>query len=375
MNRRSFWTCAIFYFFIAFEFFYMAGPFAIYVYSIYGPGLSFVNESTLLAWLCSMFLPHIVIETSSFLVNLHNVVGIVLMVIGLSAFCISAGQVYYHKISQKGIVTRGIYNFIRHTQYSSLIICSFGLLLLWPRYIVLLSFIAMFFAYYFLAKVEEDECEDKYGESYREYRKRTCMFLPFHISFLDKLPSLPKSGLKRYLAIILFYVVTSAAAIGWATGLESWSLNSLYGLYFKDAAYISVIKVEENTLKQIVNIASANAEVQMRLATDSIEPGAKFINYVLPVELYVSEIPMKKDEGVEGHHFLPKNYSGSLFKIIFTKAETRTKQKVEGKAILLNTLKQVPVLEVRIDLIQNRIMEILNPSTEMNYENIPMPVY
>ncbi len=129
-TKRTFWAVAIFYMLIAFEFFYMASPFAIYFYSIYGPGLNFVNDNPALAWLSTVFLPHIVVETSSVLVNFHNVIGAALATVGSLAFCVGAGQVYYYKLARKGAVTGGIYNHIRHPQYVSLVICSFGLLLL-----------------------------------------------------------------------------------------------------------------------------------------------------------------------------------------------------------------------------------------------------
>ena len=53
-----------FYFLIALEFVYMAGPFAVYFYSIYSPVLNFFNRSPALAWLISFFLPHSARETS-----------------------------------------------------------------------------------------------------------------------------------------------------------------------------------------------------------------------------------------------------------------------------------------------------------------------
>jgi protein-S-isoprenylcysteine O-methyltransferase Ste14 len=353
----------------------MASPFAIYFYSVYGPGLNFINNNPALAWLTSMFLPHIVVETSSVLLNLHNVIGAILAVVGFLTFCIGVGQVYYYKIAHKGAVTGGIYNFIRHPQYVSLTICSFGLLLLWPRYIVLLSFIAILFAYYFLAKVEESECEEKFGEAYMEYTNKTSMFLPFRVPLLDKLPSLPKSGLRKYLAIMMLYVVTSVAAVGLANGLKSWSLKSLYALYSKDAVYISVVKVGKDTLEHIVKTTLANPEVQTRLESGSGGANTKFINYVLPVELYVSEIPMNPVEGDGGHHFLPTDYNMNFCKIIFTRAEVRTNHEVEEKDILLNTIKRVPIIEVWVDLSQNQVIEIKDPPASVKYENIPVPLY
>ena len=352
----------------------MASPFAIYFYSVYGPGLNFINNNPALAWLSSMFLPHIA-ETSSVLLNLHTVVGAILAMIGFLAFCIGAGHVYYYKIARKGAVTGGIYNFIRHPQYASLAICSFGLLLMWPRYIVLLSFTAILFAYYFLAKIEEIECEETFGEAYIAYKKNTGMFLPFRVPLIDQLPSLPKSGLKRYSVIITLYLVTSLAVIGLANRLNNWSLNSLYALYTKDIVYISVTKVERNTLERIVKIALKNPEVQARMEGSSGGASRKFINYILPVGLYVSEIPMNPIEGGHYEHYLPRDYDKNLYKIIFTRAELRNNNEMGGKDILLNTIKRAPVLEVQIDLPKNQVTEIKNPPTIVMYENVPVPLY
>jgi protein-S-isoprenylcysteine O-methyltransferase Ste14 len=225
--RRTFWVAAAFYALIAFEFFYMASPFALYFYSVYAPGLNLPNNNPMLAWLSSFFLPHIVIETASPLMNLHNIIGGVLAAVGLMACCVGASQVYYHKLARKGAVTGGIYNFIRHPQYAALIISGFGMLLLWPRYMVLIMFTAMLFVYYFLARAEERECEEKFGQSYIDYRNKTNMFLPFRVPLVDKLPGLPASGLARVAAILGLYVITAAAAIGLANGIKSWTLDSL----------------------------------------------------------------------------------------------------------------------------------------------------
>lgn len=367
--KRTFWAAAIFYMLIAFEFFYMASPFAIYFYSVYRPGLEFLNSNPTLAWLSSTFLPHIVVETNSLLVNSHNVVGAVLAIFGFLAFCIGAGQVYYYKLTRKGAVTGGIYNIIRHPQYASLVICSFGLLLLWPRFIVLFSFVTMLFAYYFLAKVEENECEQKFGQSYIDYKNSTNMFLPFRIPFVDKLPGLPKAGLKRYAAMLTMYVMTLLAAIGVANGLQELSFDSMYALYTKDAAYLSVAKVEDEKLERIVNIAMTNPEVQARL-----ENGAKYINYVLPAEWHVSEIPMNPVEGGRGH-YMPSEYDNNSYKIVFTKAALRTGEHVEGAQIPLNTVKRVPIVEVWVDVAHNQVTDIKNPPENITYEGIPVPVY
>lgn len=352
----------------------MASPFAIYFYSAYGPGLNIVNDYTSLAWLSTVFLPHIVVDTSSVLVNLRNAIGASLAVIGLLAFCVGASQVYYYKLARKGAVTGGIYNYIRHPQYLSLMISSFGLLLLWPRYLVLLSSIVMLFAYYFLAKVEENECEEKFGQTYIKYKNKTNMFLPFRVPLMDRLPSLPRSGLKKYLAILSLYVVTSVIAIVLANGIRNWSLDNLYAFYSKNAAYISVVEMDEDMLKKTVNIALATPEILAQLEAEQKGAGTKFINYVVPTEWYIPEIPMNPIEGTGDHHS-PTNYDKNLYKIIFTKAKLRSDQEVEGRELLLNTAQTESVVEVWIDLSKKSLISIKNPPTTIMYENIPVPLF
>ncbi|UCG66093.1 MAG: isoprenylcysteine carboxylmethyltransferase family protein [Deltaproteobacteria bacterium] len=373
--KRAAWTVAVFYILIAFEFFYMASPFAIYFYSVCRPGLNFLNQVPGAAWLTSFFLPHIVAETSSTLVNLHNVVGAVLAILGFVTFCVGAGQVYYYRLTRKGAVTGGIYNIIRHPQYASFALCSFGLLLLWPRYIVLVMFMTMLFAYYFLAKVEERECEEKFGQSYIDYKNRTNMFLPFRIPLTEKLPNLPQSRLKKALSIAALYVLTVLVSLGLARGIQSLALDSLYALYSKDSAYISVSKIKPETMEKLVAIALANEDVQTKLGDAKDSTNTKFLNYVLPAEWYVSEIPMNVVEGSPDHFLRSDDYDKSHYKIIFTKADLRTDRHVEGKELLLNTVKRIPIVEVWLDLSQSKVNNVQNPPATMKYENTPVPVY
>jgi len=136
-----------FYLLIAFEFFYMASPFAAYFYAVYGPGLDGLQAWGLSGWMLWFFLPHIVAETKSALINITPVMGLLLFFGGLLGFAGGAFQVYRAKIRKQGAVTGGLYRYIRHPQYTALIIASLGMLLIWPRFLVLYSTIAMVFAY------------------------------------------------------------------------------------------------------------------------------------------------------------------------------------------------------------------------------------
>ena len=70
-TKRTFWAVALFYMLIAFEFFYMASPFAFYFYSVYGPALNFIDENPALSWLVGVFLPHYAQTSSDLLKPAH----------------------------------------------------------------------------------------------------------------------------------------------------------------------------------------------------------------------------------------------------------------------------------------------------------------
>ena len=139
-------------------------------------------------------------------------------------------------------------------------------------------------------------------------------------------------------------------------------------------AVISTFPKEPDTLEKLAEIALANREVQARIENIPDRANAKFINYVLPVEWHVSEIPMNEVQGGGGHHF-PADYDKNLYKIVFTKAELRTNQDVAGKDLLLNTVKRTPIVEVWLDLSQGKVFDIKNPPPTIKYENVPVPIY
>ena len=88
------------------------------------------------------------------------------MFVGIAFFFIGAGQIYFNKFTKRGAVSGGIYKVIRHPQYVALAIMGLGLLMVWPRFTVLIMFVSMLFVYYWLASKEEQECEEKFGQSY-----------------------------------------------------------------------------------------------------------------------------------------------------------------------------------------------------------------
>ena len=77
------------------------------------------------------------------------------------------------------LVTTGIYHYIRHPFYSSLLFLCWGIFLIattWPALLLALATTACLVA---TAKTEEQENITFFGNTYRTYMQKTRMFIPF----------------------------------------------------------------------------------------------------------------------------------------------------------------------------------------------------
>ncbi len=104
--------------------------------------------------------------------------GPALVVLGFGLFLVGAGQIYWAKIRRSGLVTGGLYRFVRHPQYIALTLFGVGILLTWGRAIMFLTFFVMMFLYYYLARSEERRCLRLFGRAYERYRARTSFVIP-----------------------------------------------------------------------------------------------------------------------------------------------------------------------------------------------------
>jgi protein-S-isoprenylcysteine O-methyltransferase Ste14 len=375
ISRRGFWAAVLFYLLIAFEFFYMASPFAVYFYSVYRPGLEVLGRFPHLAWLGSFFLPHIAAETRSVPVNLHNGAGMALLIAGLGAFLIGAGQVYYRKLTKKGPAVGGVYRFIRHPQYLSLGVSGLGLLFLWPRYIVLATYVTVLFAYYLLARLEERECLVKFGKPYEAYLATTGMFLPVRMPSSRRPGRSAGSGAMRAAAVTVAYLLVMGGAFGAARGVERLSVRSLYASYTPDSATVSLVKMGEADLKRIIETGTADPRVRERLEAGNADSPARYLNYVLPADRYVSEIPMNPIGPDEGNHFLRSGYSGSVYRIVLTRAVPKNGEIAHGREILAGTAYTEPLAEVLVDTGNWSVVGVEDPAQTGRYDGVPMPVF
>ena len=362
------------YLIIGIEIIYMISPLAIYYYSTYGPSLNFLHNQPQTAWLSGFFLPHYV-ETSSFLLNSYQIVGWVLVLVGFLFFLVGAGQIYYYKFTKKGAVTGWIYKIIRHPQYVAFSIMGFGLLLAWPRFTVLIMYVTMLFVYFFLAKKEEKECEEKFGESYKAYKVRTSMFIPGRFSFLSKLPALPESDFKRFALVLVLYAIVLTVSVSAAFGLRDYSLSKISTFYSENSATIAAAFMSKKDLDNTLRIALGNPDVQSPLKEARNSKDEKFLNYVVPLEWYLPDVPVEKiPEGFHGHH-QPGDYNRDLYKILITKARLSTDKPVSGVNIIKNTFARIPVLLVKVNKAKGEIIGIETPPAHVRWGDIPTPLF
>lgn len=104
-----------------------------------------------------------------------HAVSITLILVGFGLIIVGWKKVFFGKGK---LVTEGIYSYTRHPQYLGIYCIAAGLLILWPTFITIAMFPVLVGMYYRLAKKEEETMMQEFGEEYREYKKRTRMFIP-----------------------------------------------------------------------------------------------------------------------------------------------------------------------------------------------------
>lgn len=84
------------------------------------------------------------------------------------------------------LVTRGIYKYVRHPQYSGFALMILGFLIQWPTIITMIMSPILLIMYARLAKKEEKKMVEVFGEKYIEYRKLVPAFIPIRLSYNER---------------------------------------------------------------------------------------------------------------------------------------------------------------------------------------------
>jgi protein-S-isoprenylcysteine O-methyltransferase Ste14 len=366
---------------ILFEMIYMSTPFAIFFYSVYKLPLQFLNESSATSWLVQNIFPHFT-QTNSVVINSLLYASWPLMGIGLVIFIVSFVQLYWAKFRKKGAVVAGLYRFIRHPQYVAWSIFGLGIAIFWSRMIVILMYISMLFVYYLLAKSEERECLEIYGDGYRSYYRKTGRFLPRINKNISDHPRkiLPPIDAKRIGALLTFYLLTLLITIGLGLFVRSYSLSKISTGVWGNAAVISTAPMGKSKMTKIVSLAVNDPEAKHRLDQIGDPASTSQLIYIVPLEWRIPELAMESEQA--GHrrhgynpttHMNPTDFDQNLYKVLFSKAGVN--EGVEGKDIISKARYQKPLLLVKLNLQTNRVIGIETPPVQGKYADVPVPIY
>lgn len=370
LARRTLYASMAFYVLIAFEFFYMASPFAAYFYAVYGPGLDWLQSWGLANWTIRFFLPHAIEATTSPLVAVLEPLGIALFLGGIAAFAVGAFQIYRAKLLRREAVVGGLYAHIRHPQYLALIVSSIGMALVWPRFLVLIGTVTGVFVYIALAKAEERLCLARF-EGYADYMQRTGMFLPRRLSPRVGL-SFGEGRLAQIAAWLLAYVAVLAATLGIAALLRLHATASLVTATRPEGIYVSAAPIAEGELDRIAAIVRDVPEVRAEIARSD---AATLIVYILPQTMYVAELAMHLPEGETFGHSVPDDLDGTSYKAIVTRAILPEGATPEGIGIIREAFNKTPLLEVSLDLDSATVKAVLPAPEAPLYSDHQVPLF
>jgi len=99
----------------------------------------------------------------------------VIMGIGILLVIFGWKQIYEGKGK---IVTTGIYRYIRHPQYLGFLLITLGMNVQWLTIIMLALWPVLVIVYYKLAKTEEKDAEENFGEEYLKYKLAVPGWIP-----------------------------------------------------------------------------------------------------------------------------------------------------------------------------------------------------
>jgi protein-S-isoprenylcysteine O-methyltransferase Ste14 len=109
-------------------------------------------------------------------VYLVMIVSMTLIAAGLSLLAVGWATVYR---GRDGLVTGGIYRYLRHPQYLGLILIVVAFNIQWPTLPTVVMAPVLIVMYVRLARREEEELRTVFGDAFPEYAARTPAFIPW----------------------------------------------------------------------------------------------------------------------------------------------------------------------------------------------------
>jgi protein-S-isoprenylcysteine O-methyltransferase Ste14 len=372
-TSRAWWKPAVWFVYvvIVFEILFMISPFALYYYSAYAHFLNFLGGSPATAWFDRFFLPHFS-HTSSPVLEVLSSWDEVIFFAGVTLFAIAFLQVYGAKLLRRQQpVTGGLYRWIRHPQYLGVAVMGIGVLLVWPRFLVLVGYVTMLFLYYFLARHEERRCLARFGESYRSYLEQTGMFFPG--SWFGWLPNwLPERGWRRVPALAGSYVLLVGSAVLAGFGLLNYSLAHISTFATADLVVLSPAQLPSARLEEAVEFSLADASVAEALAAHGYGEGEKLLAYVVPIDWRLPDLPMETQP--RGGHYTPRDFDPDALKVLFTRVVLHDRG-AQGLDIVRRAVKRETIVLVRLNLASATVESEEKPPPTVRWGDVPTPYF
>ena len=124
-----------------------------------------------------------------------------------------------------------------------------------------------------------------------------------------------------------------------------------------------------------MNIALRSPEVENILSRAGYRSGNKFLNYLLPEEWYLADLPLEERPPAAEGHFQPPDFNRANYKILFTRAKLHSETSVEGSEIIKFAYGRVPLVVVRVDIAAGSISNIEIPPPHVLWGDIPTPLF
>jgi protein-S-isoprenylcysteine O-methyltransferase Ste14 len=104
----------------------------------------------------------------------------------MSVYYVIASAFLYHRYALHGqnfenstrLVTKGLYHYIRHPMYASLLFLGWGMFFKDINLVSIIIIAIVSVAVFLTCKVEEQEMIKKFGEEYKDYLHKTKMWIP-----------------------------------------------------------------------------------------------------------------------------------------------------------------------------------------------------
>ncbi len=384
---------------ISIEIIIMISPFALYFYSVYGPILEFFSENPSISWTTEFFLPHMVFVDDPLILGLSYLQ--IFLVIGLILFFSAAVPLYYCRFTKKGVLQMSFYSKIRHPQYLSLAISGFGLLLYWPRFIILIMYVTMLFVYYILARNEEWRMKEESAGNYETYMKNTPMFLPGEPG--GKIYAILFSWIKpKWLGIATVYLLTLVVSLLVAMGIRNYTIAQLPTVETKTLTLLPVFPRPREEVKELYEKLVSSQKVQPYL--EKMKPD---LAYIFPGDYFLTALVTDEDrrfsqdmiervpEILEWHQHKFRGGLGKFFRIFYNyismlgsvetdydverivlvQVRDYKNNPVDQKDIFKIGVKRKAVLIVDIDSHDKKVISVMKASGAHKWGSMPMPTF